>query len=100
MEGRLGGKWTDLMSLRRSLERLRRMAEDMPSMRPHLQAMQIVYHFRHGEFAAAAELGERYVAEHAPRTIVGWAINYANTALALIEAGRPERARELCERAL
>ena len=101
IEGMLGGAaWTDLVLLRRSLERLRRLSEDMPSLRPHLHSIQIAYHFRRGEFALAAELGERYVAEHGPHTIAGWGPTYAITALALIEAGHGERARLLCERAL
>jgi tetratricopeptide (TPR) repeat protein len=101
IEGMLGGAaWTDLVLLRRSLERLRRLADDMPSLRPHLHSLQIGYHFRRGELGIACELGERFVAEHAPQTIVGWGPTYAMTALALIEDGRAERARALCEQAL
>jgi hypothetical protein len=101
IEGMLGGAaWADLVLLRRSLERLRRLSDDLPSFRPHLHSIQIAYHFRRAEFALAAELGERFVAEHLPRTIVGWGPTYAITALALIEAGHAERARVLCERAL
>jgi hypothetical protein len=101
VEGMLGGAaWTDLVLLRRSLERLRRLAEDMPSLRPHLDSLQIAYHFARGEFKLAAQLGERYVAEHPPHTLVGWGGTYAIGALALIEVGHAERARVLCEQAL
>jgi hypothetical protein len=100
IEGMLGGaNWSDLGLMRRSLERLEQLAQEIPSLRPHLHSNQIAYHFRRGEFELAVELGERYVREHPPHTLSGWGPTYAVTALALIEAGDVRRARELCEHA-
>jgi hypothetical protein len=100
VEGMAGSTWTDLVMLRRSLDRLERLAEEVPSLGPMRDGMRIAYHFRRGEFARAAELGEAYVALHPPRSIAGWAPSYAVTALSLVEAGRAERARQICEHAL
>jgi hypothetical protein len=98
-EGMTGWLWTDLVAMRRSLDKLALFAKDMPSLRTDYDGIRIAYHFRRREFARAAELGERFVAEHAPRENIAWGFVYGVTALALIEAGNPERARELCERA-
>ena len=100
IEGTLAGNWGDLLLLRRSLERLRRMVPEMPSMQAHLDSNQLMYHLRHGEFAAAIELGQRFMDEHPPRSVAAWALNYAAYAQALIEVGQAERARALCESSL
>jgi hypothetical protein len=100
VEGMAGSTWTDLVMLRRSLDRLERLAEEVPSLGPMRDGMRVAYHFRRGEFARAAELGEAYVAEHPPHSVAGWAPSYAVTALSLVEVGRAERARQICEHAL
>ena len=100
VEGMAGATWTDLVMLRRSLDRLERLATEVPSLTFMRDSVRIAYHFRRGEFVRAAELGERYVAEHPPRTIIGWASSYSAIAMSMVEAGRPEQAKALCEQAL
>jgi hypothetical protein len=100
VEGMAGATWTDLVMLRRSLDRLERLVSEVPSLVVMRDAVRIAYHFRRGEFARAAELGERYVAEHPPRTVIGWASTYAAVAMSLVEAGQVAQAKALCERSL
>jgi hypothetical protein len=100
VEGMAGATWTDLVMLRRSLDRLERLASEVPSLVTMRDAIRIAYHFRRGEFTRAAELGERYVAEHPPRTVIGWGSTYAAIAMSLVEAGRAPQAKALCERSL
>ncbi|MET0385620.1 MAG: protein kinase [Polyangiales bacterium] len=100
LEGMAGGTWSDLVTLRRSLDRLERLVEEVPSLASMRDTIQIPYHFRRGEYARAAELGERFVVAHPPRTLVGWGPTYGLIALSLIETGRAEQALHLCEHAL
>jgi hypothetical protein len=100
VEGMAGATWTDLVMMRRSLERLDRMLDEVPSLAPLRDLLRISYCFRRGEFARAAELGEQFIAVHPPRSIVGWGSGYGITALALIEMGRGEDAKRICERGL
>jgi len=99
-EGAAGATWSDLVVLRRSLDRLRLLVAEVPSLVRLYDGMRITYHFRRGEYARAAELGARYVATHAPRTLTGWSSAYGIVALSYIEIGEAKRARELCEYAL
>lgn len=99
-EGMAGATWTDLVALRRSLDRLERLVVEVPSMLPMRDAIRIAYHFRRGEVERAADLGEYYVAEHPPRTIISWGAAYAAVGISLVAAGRTERAKALCEEAL
>jgi hypothetical protein len=99
LEGMAGATWTDLVMLRRSLDRLERLAVEVPSLTSMRDSIRIAYHFRRGEFVRAAELGERYVAAHPPRSIIGWGSSYSVVAMSLVEAGRPEQAKLLCEQA-
>jgi hypothetical protein len=100
IEGLAGGAWTDLISLRRSLDRLDALVADVPSLTPMRDSIRMAYHFRRGDFAQAAALGEAYVTAHAPRTLIGWGTSYAMTALSYVEIGEPERALLLVDRAL
>jgi hypothetical protein len=100
LEAIAGAAWTDLVLLRRSLERLEQLVEEVPGLGPVRDGVRISYHFRRGEFARAAELGELYVQAHAPRQLVGWSATYGVIALSWLELGHTERAFQLCERAL
>jgi len=100
LEGLAGAAWTDLVTLRRSLERLNRLVADVPALGNVRDGIRISYHFRRGEYARAAELGAQYVAEHPPRTLVGWPATYGVVALSFVEVGEATRARRLCEDAL
>ena len=100
VEGMAASTWTDLVMLRRSLDRLELLAREVPSLGPMRDGMRIAYHFRRGEFARAAELGEAYLARYAPQTVAGWAGSYAVVAMSLVEIGKAQHAREICERAL
>jgi hypothetical protein len=100
LEGMAGVLWTDLVLLRGSLDKLEGYVHDMPSLAPHRDVIRIAYHFRRGEFARAAELGERFTAAYAPRQLIAWGFGYGLSALALVEVGEHERARQLCELAL
>jgi tetratricopeptide (TPR) repeat protein len=99
-EGMAGAAWSDMVMMRRALERIERLVEEVPTLATARDSMRMAYAFRRGEFTRAAELGERYVAEHAPQTTLGWGAAYAMIAMAYIETGRAVEARTLCENAL
>jgi hypothetical protein len=94
-EGMAGAAWSDMLMIRRGLERMERLVEEVPSLAPARDSTRMAYAFRRGEFARAAELGERYIAEHAPRTVIGWGPAYAIIAMAFIETGRAAEAKVL-----
>jgi tetratricopeptide (TPR) repeat protein len=100
MEGMAGAAWTDLIALRRTLDRLDRLVAEVPSLAPMLEACRAAYHFRRGEFTQAAEIGMGYVSKHPPRSLIGWGTGYAITALSLVELDEPEQALQITERAL
>ncbi|HKU43951.1 MAG TPA: hypothetical protein VJR89_37580, partial [Polyangiales bacterium] len=100
LEGMAGATWTDLIMLRRALDRLEQLVQEVPSLAPMRDSIRVSYHFRRGDYAQAAALGTAYVAQHPPRSIIGWAPAYAIAALALVEIDQPEQALALTERAL
>jgi hypothetical protein len=100
VEGLAGAAWTDLIALRRCLERLDRLVIDVPSLTPMRDMTRAAYHFRRGEFAQAAEIGLAYVAKHPPRSLIGWGTAYAVTALSLVELDEPEQALQITERGM
>jgi tetratricopeptide (TPR) repeat protein len=100
LEGLAGATWSDLVGVRRAMERLERLAQEVPALSSMRDSARISYHFRRGEYARAAKLGARYVAQYPPHTLVGWAPGYGLIALSYIETGQIERARRLCEEAL
>jgi tetratricopeptide (TPR) repeat protein len=100
LESMAGAAWTDLIALRRALDRMERLVDEVPSLAPMVITTRAAYHFRRGEYAQAAELGLSYVADHPPRSLIGWATGYAITALALVELDEAEQALQLTERAL
>jgi hypothetical protein len=97
IEGLASATWTDLVGLRRAVERLDSLVIEVPSFVHMRDAIRLGYRFRRGDFAEAAELGDSYITQHPPMTIIGWASAYAITALAHVELGQVERAREICE---
>lgn len=100
LEGMAGTTWSDLVGVRRALDRLEQLVREVPSLGPLRDSSRVAYHFRRGEYARAAKLGSRYLAGQPPRSLVGWPASYGIIALSLIEMGQAERARALCEDAL
>ncbi|HET8934445.1 MAG TPA: protein kinase [Polyangiales bacterium] len=100
LEGLAGATWSDLVGVRRAMERLERLAEEVPALGSMRDSARVTYHFRRGEYARAAKLGIRYMAAYPPHQLVGWAPAYGIIALSLIELGQVDRARRLCENAL
>jgi tetratricopeptide (TPR) repeat protein len=100
LEGLAGATWSDLVGVRRAMERLDRLAKEVPALASMRDSARIAYHFRRGEFARAAKFGARYIASFPPHTLVGWPPAYGIIALSLIELGQVDRARRLCEEAL
>jgi tetratricopeptide (TPR) repeat protein len=97
LEAIAGAAWTDLILLRRSLERLEQLVQTVHGLSHVRDSIRVSYHFRRGEYARAAELGELYIQAHPPRELVGWAATYGVIALAWIELGQADRALRLCE---
>ena len=100
LEGLAGATWSDLVGVRRAMERLERLAQEVPALSSMRDSARVAYHFRRGEYARAAKHGARYVAAYPPHTLVGWAPAYGIIALSYVEIGQVERARRLCEDAL
>jgi tetratricopeptide (TPR) repeat protein len=100
IEAMTGAVWGDIVAQRRALDRLERLAKEVPSLATMRDSVRIAYHLRRGEFARAVEFAEVFLAQHAPRSYIGWPSSYGNIAQALIEVGEPERAKQVCERAL
>lgn len=92
--------WADLIGLRQALERFDRFEHEAGGPAILREFLQQPYHFRRGEYAQAAELGELYIQTHAPRTRIGWEVVYGLSALAYVELGQPQRALAICEAAL
>jgi tetratricopeptide (TPR) repeat protein len=97
LEAVAGAAWTDLILLRRSLDRLEQLSQTVDGLVHIRDGIRISYHCRRGEYARAAELGELYIKAHPPREMVGWAATYGVIALAWIELGQSGRALQLCE---
>jgi tetratricopeptide (TPR) repeat protein len=100
IEGHAAALWSDITTLRRSLDRLEQLAVDTPSFASMREIVRANYLFRRGDFAATIEVGEAHMRAHAPFTVLSWASVYAVTAFAHVELGDPKRALEICERGL
>jgi tetratricopeptide (TPR) repeat protein len=100
LEGLAAAVWTDLLGMRRTLDRLDRLVEQEPSFVHMRDTVRIPYLFRRGDYGQVTVLGEAFIKAHPPRTLIGWAVTYAMVALAYVELGRAERALEICEAAL
>jgi hypothetical protein len=99
-EGMASALLGDLMGTGQALERLERLAVEIPSLTPMRDMVKIGYHLRRGEYALAIELGERFRASHPPRSIIGWGAAYATYAAALNQSGQYRKAAAVCEEAL
>jgi len=84
IEGTGGVINSDLLSVRRALDKLGILVAHVPSLQPFRDMIQIGYHYRRGEYDRTVELGERFLSQHAPRTLTGWPTTYVFVALALV----------------
>jgi tetratricopeptide (TPR) repeat protein len=98
-EGMASALLGDLVGAGQALQRLDRLAGEIPSLAPMRDMVKMGYHLRRGEYARAVELGESFVDRHPPRSIIGWGAAYATYAAALNQSGQYRKAAALCERA-
>jgi hypothetical protein len=99
LEGSAAGTWSDLVGLRRALERLDQLIVDAPGLATTRDGLRVTYHFRRGEYQTAATLGEEFMRKVPPMTRIGWPMNFAIVALAHAHIGQGQRALEICEKA-
>jgi tetratricopeptide (TPR) repeat protein len=99
-EGMASALLGDLMGTGQALQRLERLAGEIPSLGPMRDMVKMGYHLRRGEYAGAVEIGEGFVARHPPHSIIGWGAAYATYAAALNQSGQYRKAAALCQRAL
>lgn len=100
IEGLASLRFGDLVAAKRALARLEELAQELPSLAPLRDMVRIGYHARRGEYEGAVELGERFLAQVKPRTVIGWGNAYADIAGAYNGLGQHARALEICEAAL
>jgi tetratricopeptide (TPR) repeat protein len=100
IEGLAAALWTDLLGMRRALDRLDRLVEQEPAFELMRDTIRIPYLFRRGDYAEVILYGEAFMRRHPPRTRIGWSVSYAMVALAYVELGQAERALQICEGAL
>jgi hypothetical protein len=72
----------------------------VPTLEPLRDAVRLGYHYQRGEYERVVELGERFMAQHAPQTVIGWGPAYAVIAICMAETGRTRHALEICSAAL
>ncbi len=97
VEGMASARLGDLVSARRSLERLEALVREVPSLTPLRDALRIMYQSRRGNLELAIQYGEEYVAKYPPRTTIGWISGYGSYVAALNAAGQYDKAREIGE---
>jgi hypothetical protein len=100
LEGLAAALWTDLLGMRRALDRLDVLVEQEPAFEQMRNLIRLPYLFRRGDFVQVAAAGEAFMRRHAPQTLIGWAVAYAIIALAYVELGNAQRALEICQTAL
>jgi tetratricopeptide (TPR) repeat protein len=100
IEGVASARFGDVVGAGQALERLERLVEDVPSLKPLRDMVRMGYDVCRGDPSAAIALGEKFVAAHPPYGVIGWAPAYAVYAAALTQVGQPQAARDLCQRAL
>jgi len=100
LEGLAAIVWTDLLGMRRALDRLDRLIEQEPAFKLMREIIVIPYLARRGDYAQATLRGEAFMRDHPPRSYIGWSMTYAMIALAYVELGQAQRALEICEGAL
>ena len=100
LEGLAAVVWTDLLGMRRALDRLDRLIEQEPGFERMRDTISIPYLFRRGDYAQVTQVGEEFMRRTPPLTRIGWSMSYAMIALAYVELGNAARALAICEAAL
>ncbi len=90
----------DIVGIKRIIDVLERLVKVQPSLQPFLDSARMGYLHRSGDLEGARQLGERWIAQHPPKSIVGWAVIHGASALVLNDLGQYARAKEVCELAL
>ncbi|MFT3924868.1 MAG: protein kinase [Myxococcales bacterium] len=99
VEGVASARLGDLVSARRSLERLEELVHEVPTLTPMRDIMRVMYQWRRGNLEKAIELGEYLVNKYPAKSVIGWVAGYGAYAGALNESGNYQKAQEICERA-
>jgi tetratricopeptide (TPR) repeat protein len=99
-EGMASALLGDLVGTAQALSRLERLAAEIPSLVLLRDMVKVGYLMRRGEHAQAIALGEAFVAQHAPGSVIGWGTVYSALAASLNYCQRYAEARKLCETAL
>lgn len=97
MAHRLSG---DLLGLRRDVEHLQTLSEEIPSLGPCLDTARLCHAERRGRSAEAVRLYEGRLARMAPGDFMLWSTARAACAEACNALGEHVRARDLCEATL
>ena len=100
IEGMASALFGDIVSARHDLDRLERLSDELPSLRPMRDMVRIACHYRQGDFRRAVEAGEAFIKQHPPRSMIGWATGYAAVAASLCELGEADKARKLADEAI
>jgi tetratricopeptide (TPR) repeat protein len=100
IEAGAGATFGDLVAVRRGVERLEQLTHEVPSLATMRDMARIALHYRRGEYRAAVRLGEAWLREAPPQSIIGWGVGRAMVANSHSALGEYERARVLCEEAL
>jgi len=99
VEGVASARLGDLVSARRSLERLEELVREVPTLTPMRDIMRVMYQYRRGNSEKAIEFGEALIAKYPMRSVIGWVAGYGAYAGALNESGQYQKAKEITERA-
>ncbi len=100
VEGMAAVRTADLVTLKRVIRELDRLVEVKPSLGPLRKLIVIGYHFRRNDLEKTCELGEAFIAEHPPRSIIGWGHGYAALAAAHLLLADYGRALQVCRMAI
>jgi tetratricopeptide (TPR) repeat protein len=99
IEGAAAVRIADLITLKRVLRDLDRLVQTKPSFSPYRDSTMIGYHMRRGDLEQARKQGERFIAEHPPNSMLGWADAYAAMAMTCNKQRDFDRAYEVCMKA-
>jgi serine/threonine protein kinase/tetratricopeptide (TPR) repeat protein len=89
----------DALSMKRSLEDLKRLSKELPTLHTYVRRSAGSYLLLRGKYAEALTALDDCLREE-PLSIVGWARSHGSLARAYNQLGEHGRAREICERAL
>jgi hypothetical protein len=99
-EGMTSARLGDMVGAAQALSRLERLAAEVPALALLRDMLKTANHTLRGEHAEAIRLGEQFVADHPPGSMIGWGSVYAALAASLNRTQRYAEARALCKRAL